>query len=937
MENKRFRLGRPAMTSAWTAALTLLACAATAQTALDPQEEALNKDCPWIAVQSPDAVSQRYGFDQDGAVKLITAANQRCPRISAAAAQAHESAVPNAMAQTLADAAPAFDGAGQSETPAVAADLSASMHEVADYTGDNKLAHAADKMASSKPEAIPARLNSYDDEIEKLRTRYAQDSANPKKSAEFDKTFSGLADHLRRAGMSPEQFFTVATTNPNEAAALLRSVNSPKAAASFSQVYSTVENIGDEELKLTKTAASVGLTAADKAAAPGLVAQGYDRAVARLNAALKGMTDSGSLTPAQQREFYAYGIARLNAIRDRDIGPKHDFPRDMAVPIGSPAWDAGMDKVLSPKQTNQTMNVFVDGDDYYQQINGIIDAAYDKLFISMMNIEGTRPALQITDDLSVKIETARHAMSAMAAVNKIAAKKLEMPYGEYQLLRVKNHLKAKEIRDLRIAQELIKRDAPAAAKPDIFSPQVAARAKTLQASMSEDERKALGRSIFTKIDVKVILDGKFADEAFIGEVWHLGLTAVDHSASDWLKGIVEGMIEDLGTAGLAKGNDSEWKRYLLDTLGVPFRDVTDDVNFLHHPLQYAFGAPRDLEDVGVDLEFENKIVDRHGVHPMAVLHNNHEKTIIARTEDGTLRMLASGNHIGPKYFPEEGPAPKVRWHDAGVASEGGKDSVAETALNYELTRHWNDVAKKDPARLISASEAASWMPTSDAVVGDVSAQLVQVEPGRERSATAVVMAGLASTNKRVVIINPFFSGDEFIKQAEATADRWKLEGWDPSKPYNEKDPNSRQFIVVLSGWLDSGANQGASWKGIDSMKAHGITVVRWRPQKDAKASGDKSTYDRKAMMHTKAVLIQSQAADGKVTGVAMLGSMSLTNPTFAGRHRELSVMSDDQRMIDSVDQKLIQPDLRNSVPAKNVPHAVAFIDRMIGVATKFAQ
>jgi hypothetical protein len=805
---------------------------------------------------------------------------------------------------------------------------------IADFFGDPRLALVSGKVRQGSPEKLRQFSDGFAQQMRQLEDEYSKLKNNPPKAAEFQRRFGPLDAQLAAAGISAEELFQVASAGPVYLAARIRGAASPEEAAQFAQVDQLVEWVADRDLRENKAAASVPLDKPSKTAVPDRVEAGYQQAVADLVQGLKQKVDAKELTEAQRQSFLNYGLSRLGEIRASEMTSA--FPAATTVPLGSGAWKAQMDKLLAPERTNQTMEVFTDGAKYYERMTRVIDEADSKLLVSLMKAEPDRKGLGLTDHLSARVRDARGDLSSLAVINKLAAKKLEMPYDTYMDLRVHDKMEAKDIRDLRLAQEQLHREKPSESLWDLRSPQVKARAEQLK-KLPESQRKALVNQLFTHCDMRVVLDGKFPDLALAGALEGLISLAVSHSGTAWLKSILSMMRGDAESAAVAAGNRAQGERYLLDALGAPLRDIEDKAAFLRHPIRYAFGAPRDLEDLGVDVKYENKIFDKHGLHPTGVLRTQHEKVFVGKRADGTLSFVTSGNNIGAKHFAYEGSDDKLymRFHDAGVYSVGGKGSVAEDVAQYEVTRHWNDVGS-DPARQISDADAKTWLASSDAKVGNTSARLLTVEPGRSRSADAAVFAGLASANKRVVIINPFFSGDEFIKQTLATADRWKREGWDPAKPYDPKDPKSRQFIVVLPGWLDNGISQAASFKAINAMKEHGIDVRRWRPKPGATTPDGQAVYDRKAMMHTKSFTFESQNGD-RIDGFTILGSMNLQNPVFTGEVRELGVYSEDPAVRAQVESEIIQPDLHNSIEAKRLNGAVSLFDRAVGLATKLWQ
>jgi phosphatidylserine/phosphatidylglycerophosphate/cardiolipin synthase-like enzyme len=816
----------------------------------------------------------------------------------------------------------------QSPAPLTAASLAAAMDVISDFFGDPRLVLSLDKLAKGGPEKLEHFSQDFANKMSQLRDQYSQLKGDPAKVGQFDQKFGELESRLADAGMNAEEFFQVATAGPTFLAARIRGADSPEEAETFSQVDALVESAADQDLKLGKSEASVRLDASAKADAPAAIQAGYDRAVSRLVGGLKQMVDAHQITDAQRQTFLDYGISRLNEVRGREMTGA--FPAASSVSLGSAAWKSQMDRLLPPERTNQTLEVFADGVKYYDRMVKVIDEADSKLFVSLMKAEPDRGSLGLTDALSARVRRARGDLTSLAVINRIAAKKLEMPYEEYMDLRIHSKMEAKDIRDLRLAQEQLHRESPNAPMPDIRSPAVKARAEELK-KLPDAQRKALVNQLFTHCDVKVVLDGKFADLALAGQLYGMYSLAMGHSPVAWLKGILGSMRSDVAeNAVTAFGNHAQGTRYVVDALGAPLRDIEDKAAFLHHPIRFAFGAPRDLEDIGVDVKYENKVFDKKGVHPAGLWMTQHEKVFLGKRADGTLSFVTSGNNIGAKHFSYLGQdgTRHVRFHDAGVYSEGGKGSVAEDVAQYEVGQHWKDLG--------AAEDARSWLASSDAKVGDTSARLVTVAPQRSRSADAAVFAGLASANKRVVLINPFFTGDEFIKQAIATADRWKREGWDSSKPYDPKDPKSRQFVVILPGWLDNGISQAASFKGINAMKAHGIDVRRWNPAPGTPTPDGLGVYDRKAMMHTKVFTFESQ--DGAdIKGFTMLGSTNLQNPVAMGLVRELGVYSEDPGVRAQVDEEVIQPDLKNSQEAKKIGAVMNVFDHAVGLATKLWQ
>ncbi len=307
-------------------------------------------------------------------------------------------------------------------------------------------------------------------------------------------------------------------------------------------------------------------------------------------------------------------------------------------------------------------------------------------------------------------------------------------------------------------------------------------------------------------------------------------------------------------AGRRATTGSPDKSDLIEALEAPaasiIRDVEDKASFATHPLRFMFGAPRDLEDLGIDVKYENSIIDKKGLHPTAFIHTESEAVVLGKRSDGTLSFVTTGNNVGGRRISQtdEDGTMHVRRHDTALYSQGGKGSVAEDIARYETQDHWN--ASAEPEEVISPDDVQSWQASSDAKVGDAKARMLTTEPGKSRSETAAVMAGFASADKRIVVFSPHFNGQGFIDQAIAAADRWKRQGWDPNKPFDPNDPSAREFTVMVPGKLGPGVSQMSAFKAVNELKAHGIHVLQWQPPPGAKTADGTGVYDHNATMET---------------------------------------------------------------------------------------
>lgn len=586
-----------------------------------------------------------------------------------------------------------------------------------------------------------------------------------------------------------------------------------------------------------------------------------------------------------------------------------------------------MDDVLGPRRTNQRVQVIVDPGEYHAALLRVLAAADSKLFLSLMMFEPDRRSLRLTDELSMRVRRAEEVVSTLSIINRICARALDMPWEDYVALRAR--CTAKDIRDLRIAQALLAREGRALA---IDSQEVVDRAGDDIVKRPERERLALARRLFPTDDVKVLLDGKLADMKLLSGILNLVGIALNPAAAPMA--LLTGGRGNLRTAVLAMGNDAEGGRYVREALGHPLRAVEDTAHFVLHPIRFAYGDARDLVDVGIEVAYENRLFD--GTNLRELLGLNHEKVILARTRRGTIEAVTSGNNIGAKHFPTGDG--RYLWHDAGVFIEGGAGSAADDLVRYEL-RHWNDVVRAagQEERLIGDERLPEWLPTAQGV-GDHSARIVYIEPGRHRSFAAAVLSGISAADKGIEVVMPFLGSEAVLDQLGATADRWLREGWeprrrfDPADPACWSDPRCRRFVVVLPGWLDGGFSQFGTWRAIHRLLDRGVQVMRWRPRYGVDRAPDgQAVYDRKAMLHAKAG--RFYGPDGR--GFCFVGSGNLMTPVIElGVMRDLSLYSDDPRTMAELEAKLIAPTLAQSVPAKRPALPFRLWNEAIGLVTR---
>lgn len=740
---------------------------------------------------------------------------------------------------------------------------------------------------------------------------------DPAKRGELLARFGELEDALSHRGLSARDIFEAASAGPVALADRLRGTP-----ALYGEVWDLIERTSDELLELARTQAATRLDMS-RAERGAVVDQAHGRAVTSVREELDGLVAAGRLDPAQRNDLLDQAVRRLDAVRQREVD-RSLFPTSLTIPIGTPAWEQAMDQVLGPRRSNQEVQVIVDPGEYHAALLRVLDAADSKLFLSLMMFEPDRKSLELTDALSMKVRRAEEVVSSLSIINRISARALGMPWDEYTALRAR--LSARDIRDLRIAQ------ARLGGGLALDSAEVVEHALEVIGKLPEKERIALSRSLFPTDDVKVLLDGKLADMKLLSGILDLVGIALNPTAVP-MKLLTGGVRGNLRTAVGALGNDAEPMRYVREVAGHPLRSIEDTAHFVLHPIRFAYGDARDLHDVGVEVAYENRLFD--GTNLRELLGLNHEKVVLARTKEGTIQAVISGNNIGAKHFPTGDG--RYLWHDAGVWVEGGVDSVADDLVRYQV-RHWNDVVRAEGKleRLIGDAKLPAWLPTAGGV-GDVSARIVYIEPGRHRSFAAAVLSGISAADKGIEIVMPFLGSEAVLDQLGATADRWLEEGWEPSRTFDPKDPacwadpKCRRFVVVLPGWLDGGFSQFGTWRSIHRLLDRGVQVMRWRPDYGVDRSHDGAVYDRKAMLHAKAG--RFYGARGR--GFCFVGSGNLMTPVIElGIMRDLSLYSDDARIMASLEEKLIAPTLAQSVPAKRPSWPFRLWNEAIGLITR---
>ncbi len=773
------------------------------------------------------------------------------------------------------------------------------------------------------PRKLEERRKELVDELRKLERDYAKlVGGRGRASKEYRETFGEFDARLAAVGLTVATFFKLATSSPIDAAARLKGAATAENAALYDAVVAIVDRIATEEIETT-AAQLFNRKDLKKEAKQAILDDAMARANARLErevsalheACRPGAEGDFSSNP-RYADYYRFGIDRFAATR---AGIRSGFPSNLGLAIGSPAWKAHLDVVAGPESCASELSVIADPGDYWARLSDVVDHADAVLAISLLKLEADLPSTTAVAGLALEVRNTGNAPTAQSVVDKIVAKALEMPEEAYSLLR--RRFSAASIRDLRIAQEQLHRNAraanPLAKAPAIDSAEVVRAAAKIQQELSEDERKAIAEQLFTRTDVRLIRDGKLIDLGYIGNISNLATLALNPL------GKLKSLIAPPGKTDLLKrgtelggiaGNDAEPLRHARSMLGERLAWVEDTAHFVAHPKRSVEGAARDLIDVGIPVVDDFKLL-RKGL-PTPNLGINHEKLVYSVDDQGLARVIASGNNVGTKHFPtdgKDGKKPVYRWHDFGIYAEGGADSLPAAIGDY-LAEHYNRVAKEE--KDLTPSERARWRPTASTGCA-ATGRFLDVEPGVDNKYGATTMSLLAAANKRVVIGMPFFSGEGFRNQVKATAARWMKEGWDPSRRWNPDDPNDpcwtdpacRQFTVVVPGWLDSGIAQFASYKLVNEFKEMGVDVRMWRPDYGRTVTPDgKSVYHHDTMAHGKYVFVEE--APGR--GAFSTGSGNLTNPNFYGWHREGNIYTEDATVLAEARRKIITPDLANS-------------------------